>query len=76
MSHEKEVSTVEKAQRKQFVEFEKAWDAYMMEYEETAQKSINKLKKQQNKELKALSRMLQSEPNFKVNFSQELIQLR
>ena len=76
ISHEREVDTVKKAQTKQFIEFEKAWDSYMMEYEMTANKSIKKLKTQQQEELKALNSMLHNEVSFKVNFSQELISLK
>jgi Ca2+-binding EF-hand superfamily protein len=76
VSHEKEVETVERAQKKQFTEFETAWDSYMMEYEEAAQKSIKKLQKQHEKELKSLQRMMERDPNFKVVFSQDLIGLR
>ena len=76
ISHEKEIFTVKKAQNKQFEEFEKAWDSYMMEYENTAQKSIKKLKLQQKEEIRALNHMMQDEITFKVNFSQELISLK
>lgn len=76
ISHEKEVKTVEKAQKKQFIEFERAWDSYMMEYEDTAQKSILKLQRQQEKEVKSLVKLMHRDPTFKVNFSQELIQTR
>lgn len=41
-----------KAQRKQFIDFENAWDSYMMEYEDIAHKSILKLQKQQEGEVK------------------------
>ena len=48
----------------------------MMEYEATANKSIKKLKTQQQEELKALNHMMHNEVSFKVNFSQELISLK
>ena len=48
----------------------------MMEYEDIAHKSILKLQKQQEGEVRALSRLMNKDPSFKVNFSQDLIQLR
>lgn len=48
----------------------------MMEYEDTAHKSVLKLQKQQNAEVKKLSKFMSKDPGFKVNFSQSLMQLR
>ena len=76
VSHEKEVTTVEKAQRKQFAGFEKAWDSYMMEYEMGAQKSVVKLQKHQEKELRTFKQIKSRETGFKIVYSQDLIMLR
>lgn len=48
----------------------------MMEYEMAAQKSMNQLAKQQDKELRQFRKAMEEDPNFKVVFSQDLIQLR
>jgi hypothetical protein len=43
-SQEHELQALEEAQKAQFIEFSDAWDKYMNDYEETAMKSIEKLK--------------------------------
>lgn len=43
-AQEQELSTVETAQRSQFLEFSSAWDNYMSDYEATAYLSLEKLK--------------------------------
>lgn len=43
-SQERELQALEEAQKAQFVEFSEAWDKYMNDYEETAMKSLEKLK--------------------------------
>jgi hypothetical protein len=41
---EQELAQVEHAQKMQFIEFTKAWDDYMADYEATAYMSLEKLK--------------------------------
>lgn len=41
---EEELAQVENAQKEQFVEFNKVWDRYMVDYEATALESLEKLK--------------------------------
>ena len=41
---EHEIQSIEEAQKQQFIEFSQAWDKYMSDYEETAYKSLEKLK--------------------------------
>ena len=48
----------------------------MMEYEEAAQRSINKMQKQHSREVKQYKKMIGKDPNFKIVFSQDLIMLR
>lgn len=43
-SQEQELQAIEEAQKAQFIEFSEAWDKYMNDYENTAIKSLEKLK--------------------------------
>jgi hypothetical protein len=48
----------------------------MMDYEDAAQKSIIKLQRQQEMELKTFRKIRDQETGFKVVFSKDLILLR
>lgn len=48
----------------------------MMEYEQAAQKSIKKIQRQQDKDIKSFTTMMNNDPNLKIVFSQDLILLR
>ena len=67
---------VEEAQKAQFLEFSEAWDNYMAQYEETAFKSLERLKEKQILELQEFQAKALKEAKLKVKNSRELLELR
>lgn len=67
---------VEEAQKAQFIEFSEAWDNYMAQYEETAFKSLERLKEKQILELQEFQAKALKEAKLKVKNSRELLELR
>ena len=67
---------MEEAQKAQFLEFSEAWDNYMANYEETAFKSLERLKEKQIFELQEFQAKALKEAKLKVKNSRELLELR
>ncbi len=75
-AQEQELSTVENAQRSQFLEFSAAWDNYMSDYEATAYLSLEKLKEKHLLEIQQLQEKVKKEFKAKVKLSKELMDMR
>jgi hypothetical protein len=75
-SQEKELQSLEEAQNTQIEDFNKAWDAYMAEYEATAYKSLEKLKEKHIAEYQEFMEKITAEAQKKVKHSKELLALR
>ena len=66
----------EEAAKTQFLEFSQTWDNYMTEYEETAYKSVEKLRVKQIIELQEFRAKVLKEAKLKVKLSRELLELK
>lgn len=75
-AQEQELSTVENAQRSQFLEFSAAWDNYMSDYEATAYLSLEKLKEKHLLELSQLQERIKREFKGKIKLTKELMDMR
>ena len=75
-AQESELTTVESAQRSQFLEFSQAWDNYMSDYEATAYLSLEKLKEKHLLEISQLIERTRKEYKVKLKFSKELMEMR
>ena len=75
-AQEKEIETIENAQKMQFTEFCSAWDNYMNEYEMAAYESIEKLKERHIKEITELHEKVKREFQIKMKASKQLLDLR
>lgn len=75
-AQEQELSSIEGAQKQQFMEFSNAWDNYMAEYETTAYLSLEKLKEKHMLEFQQFSEKIRKETKTKMKFSKELLEMR
>lgn len=75
-TQEKELDSLENAQKTQLEEFNKAWDTYMAEYEATAYKSLEKLKEKHIAEYQEVMSKVTEEAQKKVKHSKDLLELR
>jgi len=60
----------------QFVEFSKAWDDYMQNYENAAVQSVSKLKQRHVSELAELRDAVQRNLSIKYTLSKDLMNIR
>ena len=65
-AQEQELLTIENAQKQQFVDFSKAWDNYMAEYEATAYLSLEKLKEKHMKEIEDMRAKTRQDAKIKL----------
>lgn len=75
-AQEQELSTVENAQRTQFLEFSAAWDNYMSDYEATAYLSLEKLKEKHLLEISQLQERIRREFKGKIKLTKELMDMK
>jgi len=75
-TQEQELAEVEKNQKQQFLDFSKAWDDYMADYEATAFLSLEKLKEKHDQEVGELRTKMLKDVKVKYTYSKELVDAR
>jgi hypothetical protein len=71
-----EMEQIQGQQQRQFVEFSRAWDDYMGNYEVAAGQSVQRLKEKHVKELEEMIEHTYSHHTVKYTLSRELMNVR
>eukprot|EP00357_Protocruzia_adherens_P018499 CAMPEP_0115023004 /NCGR_PEP_ID=MMETSP0216-20121206/32036_1 /TAXON_ID=223996 /ORGANISM="Protocruzia adherens, Strain Boccale" /LENGTH=425 /DNA_ID=CAMNT_0002396093 /DNA_START=60 /DNA_END=1337 /DNA_ORIENTATION=+ len=72
-AQQQELHAIQEAQRSQFVEFSRAWDNYMSDYEATAYMSLEKLKERHLIEFQQFQDKVKKEVRSKMKYSEDLL---
>lgn len=75
-AQEMELIAIENAHRNQFVEFSRAWDKYMQDYEAQALAGLQQLHQKQELELHLLRNKIQKDFIQKMRYSKELLDMK
>ena len=67
---------MEEQQRVQFIEFSRAWDQYMTEYEQAAATSVVRMKQRHGEEMGLLRQEVESGVVVKYTLSKDLMAIR